>query len=730
MARIARRIAGIGASDLPDAAAFDAYVGPAREITVDQQRGIIALHDGVTPGGQQFHAGGGGDGDTAIDPIPKSFAGIAGTNQTYTLDLVPATAGNVLVYVGGIRQVPGVDYTISGATLTILDNPDGLEVDTLLLAGPYSLTFIQNGSVTEDKLSPEVVEKLNSVPEDNLPPITVADAGKALIVNADGTGYEVGVSRAYASTVAEAKALTGLAIGAYVYLTEEHREGTFILRAGDFTSQLAADGFDAVYIKLDNTPITEACLVRKMKDGLFHMDWAGARTASDIKPIFDSMKLLAAGATLCFGAATYVTSDTLAYEAANNKPVTIRGVSETETIIQNEGTGFTFEYYGVTGSANEVRGGGISHMKLEKSGAGTCSGVDIANAYRANFHHIDTDACGNIGIRINGRGAGDQDATAGTRIYQNRCRSGIIGIQIRGEESGSIVAAEITIENNNLDGNATAGLWLANCDKVNWSNNTITACGHGAGGTVNSRGGFFVEYNGITPKNLKSSFNEYGNSYGDGLYIGVVESVNGFTLESDRWIRNNPDVSTIGVLFGLTSQVAVISNVRFEKPFMNAGSDTDPFAFVSFSGSNKTYGSLIVVEDPVLNEWNTAYHSLSADTTKTVVTRYGKDIRDTNARGSVASSGAINISTNNTLYHAIENNAGTATTLTVSGEKHEGDILTVEVTHTGAGTLVLTLGSGFTGANASIGSLARQSAQFRYSIQADTWRQTSPWTTM
>lgn len=55
MARIARRIAGIGASDLPDAAAFDAYVGPAREITVDQQRGIIALHDGVTPGGQQFH---------------------------------------------------------------------------------------------------------------------------------------------------------------------------------------------------------------------------------------------------------------------------------------------------------------------------------------------------------------------------------------------------------------------------------------------------------------------------------------------------------------------------------------------------------------------------------------------------------------------------------------------------------------------------------------------------
>lgn len=55
MPRIARRIAGIGASDLPNAAAFDAYVGPAREIVVDPVRGIVALHDGETPGGKQFN---------------------------------------------------------------------------------------------------------------------------------------------------------------------------------------------------------------------------------------------------------------------------------------------------------------------------------------------------------------------------------------------------------------------------------------------------------------------------------------------------------------------------------------------------------------------------------------------------------------------------------------------------------------------------------------------------
>lgn len=54
MVRVARRLAGIGAADLADAAAFDAYIGPSREATVDHIRGIIALHDGVTAGGVQF----------------------------------------------------------------------------------------------------------------------------------------------------------------------------------------------------------------------------------------------------------------------------------------------------------------------------------------------------------------------------------------------------------------------------------------------------------------------------------------------------------------------------------------------------------------------------------------------------------------------------------------------------------------------------------------------------
>lgn len=147
MARLPRKLAGIGASDLSDNAEFDAYVGPAREITVDHVRGIIALHDGVTPGGKRFLIGGG----IGINPAAKSFAGIAGDNKTYTLDVAPQTAANVIVFIGGSPQSPTTDYTVNGTTLNIISNPDGLEVSTLVLAGPFALSTLQ-GKVASDFL--------------------------------------------------------------------------------------------------------------------------------------------------------------------------------------------------------------------------------------------------------------------------------------------------------------------------------------------------------------------------------------------------------------------------------------------------------------------------------------------------------------------------------------------------------------------------------------------------
>lgn len=69
MARIPRRLAGVGASDLANSAAFDAYVGPSRELTVDPARSLLALHDGSTPGGIRF--------PSLSTPASTTVAGVA-----------------------------------------------------------------------------------------------------------------------------------------------------------------------------------------------------------------------------------------------------------------------------------------------------------------------------------------------------------------------------------------------------------------------------------------------------------------------------------------------------------------------------------------------------------------------------------------------------------------------------------------------------------------------------
>jgi hypothetical protein len=115
MARIPRKLAGIGASDLPNAAAFDAYVGPAREVAVDQSRGIIALHDGVTAGGKQYKISsllpsGGSTGQVAAR---ASGGGVEWVNQAGSV-VTPHLYGLTLSNTSG--QTKGVDVQAGSAS--------------------------------------------------------------------------------------------------------------------------------------------------------------------------------------------------------------------------------------------------------------------------------------------------------------------------------------------------------------------------------------------------------------------------------------------------------------------------------------------------------------------------------------------------------------------------------------------------------------------------------------
>lgn len=119
--RVPRRLARVGAADdLPDAVAFDAYVGPSGEITVDHIRGIIALHDGSTPGGFQFTVGGGAD--TASRGVPGGRLTLTPGAAAPEADVASATSLHYVPF--GASTVP-VD---TGSGFTFLNIPSGLSI--------------------------------------------------------------------------------------------------------------------------------------------------------------------------------------------------------------------------------------------------------------------------------------------------------------------------------------------------------------------------------------------------------------------------------------------------------------------------------------------------------------------------------------------------------------------------------------------------------------------------
>lgn len=108
MARIPRRLAGIGASDISNAAEFDAYVGPSREVTVDPDRGLMRIHDGSTPGGKSVAAeripdGGVRAADYGVGPD-------SGGNAAILNEMVGDLSGSG----GGVIHLPATAIPLAG----------------------------------------------------------------------------------------------------------------------------------------------------------------------------------------------------------------------------------------------------------------------------------------------------------------------------------------------------------------------------------------------------------------------------------------------------------------------------------------------------------------------------------------------------------------------------------------------------------------------------------------
>lgn len=92
----------------------------------------------------------------SLNMAAQSFTG-NGSATAFTLAMAPALASNILVWQGGVRQVPITDYTVSGSTLNFATAPgNGEAIDTLVVATVSTLYTPANGTVTPQSLAAEM----------------------------------------------------------------------------------------------------------------------------------------------------------------------------------------------------------------------------------------------------------------------------------------------------------------------------------------------------------------------------------------------------------------------------------------------------------------------------------------------------------------------------------------------------------------------------------------------
>ena len=80
----------------------------------------------ATPAGVLYTAGGGGGATIIWNDIP--VGAINGVNTVFMLSDTPSPSTAVLLFMNGLLQLQGADYTIAGDTITYLIPPTGGDV--------------------------------------------------------------------------------------------------------------------------------------------------------------------------------------------------------------------------------------------------------------------------------------------------------------------------------------------------------------------------------------------------------------------------------------------------------------------------------------------------------------------------------------------------------------------------------------------------------------------------
>lgn len=145
MARQPRQLAGIGAADLPDQDAVNAYVGPPREVVVAADG--LRIHNGTTPGGIPL---------ARRDEVATkaSIGHTAAPDANYQALVTDVQIGFAVLSASRTVTLPDVDLYPMGQVLFIADESGQCSVDR-----PIIITV---GAGTNDTIAGNTSEQLSN----------------------------------------------------------------------------------------------------------------------------------------------------------------------------------------------------------------------------------------------------------------------------------------------------------------------------------------------------------------------------------------------------------------------------------------------------------------------------------------------------------------------------------------------------------------------------------------
>ena len=233
----------------------------------------------------------------------------------------------------------------------------------------------------------------------------LSDQASAAIVAAAEAARDAAMSavpNAFPVDRAAMKALDTNSITA-AYLKEQGREGQFVWRTGDYSSQVAADTAEGIYIKADDVAATDGAWVRAYSEQVLP-EWFGAVGDGETDDAAAIEAALATGKRVHGGAKTYYSSRKI---ETLNIPIHLVGSGPGNTIFLFGGTGVDQGFEFVVDAFDTVTLSGFS--------------VVTETAHEA----------GKVGISINGA----SQVSGGTTGERSRGRASVQNVHIRGEDA-------------------------------------------------------------------------------------------------------------------------------------------------------------------------------------------------------------------------------------------------------------------------------------------------------